>query len=322
MRTTRFPFWLCPVCNARNGEYHSICERCSWLPSSYRKLIVRWSFLPLTIRTSLAKRRAARDQNFAGRRFKQAASTITRSGSTPNKYDEVRIHRFNSWVKNEDSGPQPVRKTNAQLSELNLTPQATTDALQRLSSSYVDEPQVASVEAPNVSKSAARPGFYISPRAPIGNQVSNSPNLSEPNSAKTSSGVNFSKPKPPARIFDLTPETFEWYCAEWCVYLGGIDVQVTRATKDGGVDVKGRGFVAQVKLQELQVGVKSVRELAGVASAKKTFGYFFSLNGFSSAALAEAEELQIALFQVKPFTSEITPLSELARLLLEDAELG
>ena len=129
--------------------------------------------------------------------------------------------------------------------------------------------------------------------------------------------------KKPTPAHALSPDLFELYCAEWCTYFGHKDVKVTRSTKDGGIDVTGDTFIAQVKLQELPVGVKPIRELAGILSTqKKTIGYFFTLNGYSHTAIQEAEELGIALFEVKPFTSDISAKTPLATLVLEDAEFS
>ena len=125
----------------------------------------------------------------------------------------------------------------------------------------------------------------------------------------------------PAPAQELNPDLFELYCAEWCTYLGHKNVKVTRSTKDGGIDITGDTFIAQVKLQELPVGVKPIRELAGVLTTKKkSIAYFFALNGYSAAALQEGEELGLALYEVKPFTSKITAKTPLAALILEDAE--
>ena len=127
----------------------------------------------------------------------------------------------------------------------------------------------------------------------------------------------------PAPALELDPTNFEWYCAEWCVYFGHANVRVTRSTKDGGIDVHGDGFIAQVKLQELPVGVKAIRELAGLVSIRqKAIGYFFTVNGYSMQAIAEANELGLAIFVVLPFQAEIIPKSELASLIVEDARLA
>ena len=140
----------------------------------------------------------------------------------------------------------------------------------------------------------------------------------------TNTGSTKSQPQAtPAPTFELDPENFEWYCAEWCVYLGHRNVRVTRSTKDGGIDVHGDGFIAQVKLQELPVGVKAIRELAGLVSIRSNaIGYFFTVNGYSLQALAEANELGLAIFVVRPFQGEIIPKSEMANLIVEDVILS
>jgi HJR/Mrr/RecB family endonuclease len=126
----------------------------------------------------------------------------------------------------------------------------------------------------------------------------------------------------PSIAIELDPETFEWYCAEWCVYLGHKNVRVTRSTKDGGIDIHGDGFIAQVKFQEIPVGVKAIRELAGLVSVRtRALGYFFTVNGYSPQALVEGKELGLALFTLRPFKSEIIANSDLAALVLEDIEL-
>lgn len=139
--------------------------------------------------------------------------------------------------------------------------------------------------------------------------------ISQSSQALGTSGMR----KRPAPAQTLDPYLFELYCAEWCTYFGHKDVSVTRSTKDGGVDVEGDTFIAQVKFQELPVGVRPIRELAGVlGQRKKTVAYFFTLNGFSSSALREGQDLGLALFEVKPFTSSIVAKSALAELVLED----
>ena len=126
----------------------------------------------------------------------------------------------------------------------------------------------------------------------------------------------------PSVAIELNPDSFEWYCAEWCVYLGHQNVRVTRSTKDGGIDVHGDGFIAQAKLQEIPVGVKAIRELAGLVSIRTgALGYFFTVNGYSPQAVLEGNELGLALFTLRPFSSEIKAASDLALLILEDIEL-
>jgi hypothetical protein len=126
----------------------------------------------------------------------------------------------------------------------------------------------------------------------------------------------------PTSVVHIDAESFEWLCAEWCVYFGNKNVTVTQATRDGGVDIIGDGFVAQVKFQELPVGVRPIRELAGVMTARGVkVAYFFTVNGYTKSALGEAEELSLAAFLVSPLNGQISAATSMAELILEDADL-
>lgn len=57
-----------------------------------------------------------------------------------------------------------------------------------------------------------------------------------------------SGPRPAARA-SITPSQAEVLAGEWIAFLGAERVRVSQATRDGGVDVRALGFVAQVKLQ-------------------------------------------------------------------------
>lgn len=116
--------------------------------------------------------------------------------------------------------------------------------------------------------------------------------------------ASFSRKKPD-KLFDLSPEIFEDYCKDWCLYLGYPDATKTRNTKDGGVDIRSSEIVAQVKFQELPVGVKPIRELFGLASSEGKAALFFSYNGYSREAVAEAKKFKVQLWIVRPFEGKI-----------------
>lgn len=111
--------------------------------------------------------------------------------------------------------------------------------------------------------------------------------------------------KKPEKLFDLSPEIFEDYCKDWCLYLGYSDATKTRKTKDGGVDIRSTEIVAQVKFQELPVGVKPIRELFGVASSEGKAALFFCYTGYSREAVAEAKKFKVQLWIVRPFEGKI-----------------
>jgi len=146
--------------------------------------------------------------------------------------------------------------------------------------------------------------------AVIARQNEPKPYRATPTSASSKSTV----PKP---LFDLNWDTFESYCRDWAKYLGYKDAEKTRSVKDGGVDIEGSRLVAQVKFQETPVGVKPIREIIGVNVRLRKDILFFSLNGFSRDAVIEANQSEVALFTIKPFTAKILAESTAARALLE-----
>jgi len=110
--------------------------------------------------------------------------------------------------------------------------------------------------------------------------------------------------KPGPRLH-LDPTEFEKYCVEWAIFLGYGDSAVTRAVKDGGIDISSGTMVAQCKYQELPVGVKPIRELFGLSQVKKKKPLFFSLNGYTREAINEAEQFSMELWVVRPLEGKV-----------------
>lgn len=111
----------------------------------------------------------------------------------------------------------------------------------------------------------------------------------------------------PGPLYELNSQTFESYCASWAKWLGFENVTVTRYSQDGGIDIEATNMVAQVKFQELPVAVGPIRELNGVRGNCENV-LFFSLNGFTTGAIRQAEDLGVRLFVVKPFEGDIYEL--------------
>lgn len=124
-----------------------------------------------------------------------------------------------------------------------------------------------------------------------------------PGSIASLPNAKFAIPSPPTKMH-LTPTEFEQYCVEWAIYLGYKDAAVTRAVKDGGIDISSRSMVAQCKYQELPVGVKPIRELFGLSQAQRKKPIFFSLNGYSREAINEAEQFNMELWSALAATSK------------------
>jgi len=80
-------------------------------------------------------------------------------------------------------------------------------------------------------------------------------------------------------------------------HLGFDDARCTGAGTDGGVDVRSRAAVAQVKAQLTPVGRPELQALYGVARSEGRQPLFFSLMSYTAAALAWADEVGMALFR-------------------------
>src|SRR2546421_1570770 len=80
-------------------------------------------------------------------------------------------------------------------------------------------------------------------------------------------------------------------------HLGFGDARCTVAGTDGGVDVRSRAAVAQVKAQLTPVGRPELQALYGVARSEGRQPLFFSLMSYTAAALTWADEVGMALFR-------------------------
>jgi hypothetical protein len=110
------------------------------------------------------------------------------------------------------------------------------------------------------------------------------------------------KVRPAPQPFGVSPLGAEHYCAQWMDFLGFEDVVVTESTRDGGYDIRAKGFVAQVKnFTHGKVSVVDVRQIYGVAQHLKVSAIVFSSTGATSDAQTFCNEAGIGLFQ---FNSE------------------
>ena len=108
----------------------------------------------------------------------------------------------------------------------------------------------------------------------------------------------------------------ETFAAAHMVELGFDDANVTPPGADGGVDVTARGARAQVKhFANGPVGAPAVQRLIGAASGT-AHGLFYSLTGYTAAAVRLAEESGTALFSYS-ITGDVEPWSAAGRGLVE-----
>lgn len=120
-------------------------------------------------------------------------------------------------------------------------------------------------------------------------------------------------PAPLPQPFGVSHEGAEHLVAEWMRFLGGVEVNVTQFSGDGGIDISGLHYVAQVKNYTGAVDVAAVRELAGVAYADGRKPLFFTSGTYSSGAISFAEQVGIALFVYDAVAGTLSPVGELAK---------
>lgn len=84
---------------------------------------------------------------------------------------------------------------------------------------------------------------------------------------------------------------------DWLRNFGYHDAALTTPGRDGGVDVYGSDFVAQVKMEAKPTGAPVVQAIAGIAAAQGKKAFFFSSAGYTQAARDFALQGGVALFQ-------------------------
>jgi Holliday junction resolvasome RuvABC ATP-dependent DNA helicase subunit len=102
--------------------------------------------------------------------------------------------------------------------------------------------------------------------------------------------------------------------------FGFPDAAVTPSGADGGVDVRARDAVAQVKARNTATPRPDVQQLHGIASAEGKLGVFFSLNGYTPGAIEWAES-RVALFVLES-TGNARPIGALAEGLMNRSVPG
>jgi hypothetical protein len=102
--------------------------------------------------------------------------------------------------------------------------------------------------------------------------------------------------------------------------IGFRDAALTSAGADRGVDVIATGAAAQVKALAVPVGRPEIQRLRG-ASFNVPTALFFSLNGYSPAAVSYADEARIALFTFGPGLAPFA-VNDFARHLATHAPPG
>ena len=115
----------------------------------------------------------------------------------------------------------------------------------------------------------------------------------------------------------VTPREAEELVAQWMRHLGESAAAVTQYQGDGGVDVAGSRYVAQVKHFSGRVGVAPVREIVGTATTDGRRALFFTSMGYSHGAIEFANRSRVALFVYSAERAELRAMNAWARDLIE-----
>lgn len=108
-------------------------------------------------------------------------------------------------------------------------------------------------------------------------------------------GLSSRWPRPEPLPFGVSDAGAEVLVRDWMRHLGAADAETTRTSKDGGIDVVSRRYVAQVKNYRGSVGAPEIRELYGVAQQDGRQPLFFTSGAFTAEAVRFADDVQMAL---------------------------
>lgn len=119
--------------------------------------------------------------------------------------------------------------------------------------------------------------------------------------------------KPGKQQFGVSDEGAESLIAQWMRWLGVYDAEVTKYVGDGGIDVESSRYIAQVKNFNGNVGIASIRELAGVAAVDGRTPLFFTSGVYPRGADSWAQNAGIYLFTYDAKTAKLSANNQLAR---------
>jgi len=121
---------------------------------------------------------------------------------------------------------------------------------------------------------------------------------------------------PPPRLVKSARDAEE-LSAEIMRELGFTGAVVTAPGADGGVDVRARSAVAQVKMEGLPTGRPVVQALFGVATSERKSALFFSLAGYTQQALDWADIAGVACFEFA-YDGSVSGCNAIATAVLRD----
>lgn len=105
-------------------------------------------------------------------------------------------------------------------------------------------------------------------------------------------------PPPKESGAPLSHDAYEAYCRDMLRSLGYESAEVTRYSRDGGIDIESDELVVQCKHYSGSVGAREIRELNGVAAARSKIPVFFTSGTYTRDAIRDAATMGVALFRL------------------------
>ena len=125
-------------------------------------------------------------------------------------------------------------------------------------------------------------------------------------------------PRPAPATGQVSPHEAEELVAAWMRHLGEVTASATPFSNDGGIDVEGRFYIAQVKHYNKPVSVSAVREFVGVVAMDQAArsGLFFTSTGYVPGAVLAADQAGVALFVYEAYRGELRAANAVANTVL------
>jgi hypothetical protein len=129
-------------------------------------------------------------------------------------------------------------------------------------------------------------------------------------------GWGFSR-RAAANRLEAMPGTWEYaevVTRDWLIGLGERDARRGPGRHDGGVDVESSRYVVQVKHWETNVGGPAVRQIFGVAAARRKIAIVVAKSGYTRDAQSFADTAGVGLFSYE--SGVIRPVNHMADRIL------
>lgn len=128
---------------------------------------------------------------------------------------------------------------------------------------------------------------------------------------------------PEPQPFGISAKGAELLTAEWLRYLGQTNVEVTRHSGDGGIDVMTDELCVQVKnYDKSPVSSSEIRDIFGTAVSERRRACIFTSSSLSGDALSFANKNEVIAIRYLVESGELLALNSAGSRFLSDGEYG